>query len=112
MKNFEKNDNGFVCAWCGKQINPLGYTSRDHCTHCLTSLHVDINPGDRANACCGHLIPIDITINSKKGLVINYRCQRCGQLHNNKTAEDDSKVTILKVMNKTYDANEYKKTHI
>ncbi len=48
-RHFVKNDQGFVCAHCGQTVEPLGYTSRNHCPHCLYSLHVDIHPGDRQN---------------------------------------------------------------
>ena len=108
MKQFEKNDNSFTCAWCGHAVPILKYSSRDHCTHCLASLHVDINPGDRANICHGIMLPIDISTDSKKGYIIHYRCQKCGALHNNKSAEDDKFATILKVMNKTYTPLDYK----
>ena len=101
-KKFSKNDNEFICVCCGNLVKPLGYTSRDHCNKCLCSIHVDINPGDRANQCKGILKPIDVSINSKKGYVINYQCTKCGKLHNNKSADDDSFKTILSVMNKTY----------
>ncbi len=101
-KRFSKNDSGFICAHCGVEVRPLGYTSRDHCNKCLCSLHVDINPGDRANTCLGVLVPINVTTSAKKGYVINYRCAKCGQLHNNKSAEDDSFKAILSVMNGTY----------
>lgn len=103
MKNFTKNDNGFVCAHCGKNVEPLGYTSRDHCPYCLTSIHIDINPGDRANTCLGKMFPIDIEIDSKKGYKIKYLCSKCGKTHFNKSATDDSFKTILSVMNHTYD---------
>lgn len=106
-KKFAKNDNGFVCQCCGSEVNPLGYTSRDHCPNCLTSIHIDINPGDRANECKGLMIPIGIKTNSK-GYVIQYKCSKCNQLHNNKTANDDDFETILKVMNGTYNVNNYK----
>ena len=106
-KKFLKNDNGFVCECCGKLVNPLGYTSRDHCPKCLTSIHIDINPGDRANTCKGLMIPIDIKTNAK-GNVIEYKCSKCGTLHNNKCAEDDSFKTILTVMNKTYNVEKFK----
>ncbi len=109
MKTFNKNDNSFTCAWCGKVVQALKTSSRDHCTKCLTSLHVDINPGDRACACNGTLVPIDVTTSNKKGYIITYKCNKCGMLHNNKSAEDDNFATILKVMNKTYNVNEYKK---
>ena len=100
---FIKNDNGFVCQNCGQNVQPLGYTSRDHCPNCLCSIHIDIEPGDRKNTCLGLLVPIDAEISGKKGYVITYRCEKCGQLHKNKTANDDNFETVLKVMNKTYD---------
>ena len=109
MKNFEKNDNEFICRVCEKLVPTLKYSSRDHCTKCLCSIHIDINPGDRANTCLGTLVPVDIEISSKKGYIIKYKCAKCGLEHNNKSAEDDSFKTILKVMNKTYNLNEYKK---
>ena len=99
---FTKNDNGFICANCGCEVKPLGYTSRDHCPKCLVSLHVDINPGDRENTCKGMLIPIGIQQSTKKGIVINYRCNKCGEFHNNKAAIDDDFDTILRVSNGSY----------
>lgn len=104
-KRFAKNDNGFICVNCGAKVAPLGYTSRDHCPHCLTSIHIDINPGDRENTCCGLLVPVDI-ITNKKGDVIKYKCEKCGEYHNNKTATDDDFDVLLSVMNHTYN---YKK---
>ncbi len=109
MRVFKKNDDEFECRWCGKMIPKLKYSSRDHCTRCLTSIHIDINPGDRACNCLGTLFPIDVTINNKKGYIITYKCDKCGIIHNNKSAEDDHFSTLLKVMNKTYDKNYYKK---
>ena len=108
MKNFVKNDNEFICENCGKKVNKLGYTSRDHCNNCLVSLHIDNLPGDRLNDCKGMLVPIDITYNSKKGYIINYKCEKCGKVHNNKVAEDDNKNAILTLMNKTYNKDKYK----
>jgi len=108
MKQFEKNDNEFICRICGKLVPALKYSSRDHCNKCLCSIHVDINPGDRANSCLGTLIPVDVETNNKKGYVIKYKCEKCDMLHNNKSAEDDNFKTLLKVMNKSYNINEYK----
>ena len=56
---FVKNDNEFICQNCGKKVEKLKYTSRDHCNYCLHSLHVDITPGDRLNDCKGLLVPIN-----------------------------------------------------
>ena len=108
MKTFEKNDNEFVCRVCGKLVPTLKYSSRDHCTKCLCSIHIDINPGDRANTCLGTLVPTDIEVSNKKGYKIKYRCEKCGITHNNKSADDDSFKTILKIMNKTYTINDFK----
>lgn len=85
-KRFSKNDSGFVCQNCGFTVLPLGKTSRNHCPRCLCSLHVDINPGDRASDCGGLLIPVSARPDPKKGYVITCRCQKCGALRNNRAA--------------------------
>lgn len=100
MKTFTKNDDGFVCIHCNKSVAPLGITSRNHCPYCLHSLHVDINPGDRENPCRGILIPVHIELNSKKGKVIVFKCQKCGKIVRNKAAFDDSEKSILDIMRK------------
>ena len=84
-KRFKKNDSGFVCANCGREVLPLGYTSRNHCPFCLCSLHVDINPGDRANECGGLLAPIAAEP-SKDGYVIIHKCLKCGEIRRNRAA--------------------------
>ena len=93
-----KNDNGFVCLHCGKEVSPLGYTSRNHCPYCLRSLHIDNIPGDRANTCLGIMEPIEIENSPKKGYVIVYKCSKCGEIKRNKSADDDSFDKILEVM--------------
>lgn len=102
-KKFTKNDNSFMCDCCNTLVEKLSYTSRDHCPICLSSLHVDINPGDRANPCKGIMKPFDIEQNSKKGFVIVYKCSKCKEIHKNKSANDDSLDAIISVMNKTYE---------
>ena len=96
-KLFTKNDNGFICSVCGHNVPPLKYSSRDHCNKCLSSLHVDITPGDRQNSCKGILEPIEIEYKSNE-YTIKYKCQRCGKFHNNKSAKDDSFEKILEIM--------------
>ncbi len=95
-RQFTKLDKGFICQNCGKEVTPLKYTSRDHCPHCLYSLHVDINPGDRQCECKGLLKPIGIEKN-KKGYQIVYVCTICGAHKKNITAEDDNYSKILKL---------------
>ena len=95
---FVKNDESFVCKHCGKKVEKLNYTSRDHCNFCLFSLHVDITPGDRANNCKGELVPINVEETSKKGKVIIYKCKKCGSTVRNIVASDDSKEEIYKII--------------
>lgn len=100
MKNFSKNDSGFTCQNCKQQVLPLGYTSRNHCPHCLYSLHVDNSPGDRQNACRGLMLPHNIEIHSKKGKVIVHKCTKCHEIKRNVSAFDDNEKKILEIMSK------------
>ena len=93
----KKNDSGFICVNCGRQVEKLGVTSRNHCPYCLHSLHVDIVPGDRANTCKGLLRPIAIETNAKKGYVIVFKCDKCGAITRNKSADDDDFEKLLEV---------------
>ena len=88
QKRFSKNDSGFICAHCGREVEPLGFTSRNHCPFCLWSLHVDINPGDRANTCGGQMEPIRTEPDARKGYVIIHRCTKCGEIHRNRAAHE------------------------
>ena len=94
-------DDSFVCENCHKNVDKLGYTARDHCPFCLFSKHVDINPGDRSNECCGLLKPIGIE-KYKNTYKIIYKCSKCNQLHKNIMAIDDNYDLIVKlsVMNR------------
>ncbi len=87
-KRFSKNDSGFICKSCGMEVLPLKVTSRNHCPFCLCSLHVDINPGDRANTCGGILRPIQTLPDPKRGFIIIHRCEKCGETVRNKSAHE------------------------
>lgn len=87
-KRFTKNDSGFVCAHCGRDVQPLGYTSRNHCPFCLWSLHLDENPGDRASDCGGPMEPISAEPDPRRGFIITHRCTRCGAIRRNKAAAE------------------------
>ena len=97
MKQFTQNDDSFICDNCGKEVQKLGYSSRNHCPYCLHSKHVDINPGDRAEKCHGDLEPIGIEMNSKKGYIIIFKCKKCGAIRKNKAAKDDDIDLIIKL---------------
>lgn len=88
VKRFTKNDSGFVCANCGKEVLPLGYTSRNHCPFCLCSLHVDVNPGDRASDCGGVMDAVSAEPSAKHGYVLIFKCRKCGFIGRNKAAHE------------------------
>lgn len=96
MKQFVKKDEAFTCINCGKEVGPLGYTTRDHCPHCLYSIHIDIMPGDRANTCKGILKPIGIE-KFKDTYKIVYRCEKCHEEHKNIMATDDNLDEIINI---------------
>jgi DNA-directed RNA polymerase subunit RPC12/RpoP len=99
MKKFIVNDEQFICINCHKEVPKLGYTSRDHCPHCLYSLHVDINPGDRLNDCRGILKPIGIE-KYKGTYKIIYECSKCHERHKNIMAKDDDMNIIIELSTK------------
>ena len=88
QKRFTKNDDGFICAHCGREVEPLGYTSRNHCPFCLWSVHIDINPGDRLCECGGALEPIRTEPDAKRGFIIIHKCEKCGEIRRNRAALD------------------------
>lgn len=96
MKKFNMIDEGFICEYCGKKIDKLGYTARDHCPYCLYSKHVDINPGDRLNTCKGLLKPIGIE-KFKDTYKILYKCTKCNKEHKNIMAKDDDINKIIEI---------------
>jgi len=99
-KRFKMIDEEFYCEVCGKLVTRLEYTARDHCPNCLSSKHLDINPGDRNANCGGILIPIDIEKGKKDSYKVIYKCDKCGMIKKNKTAIDDNFDKILEIMSK------------
>ena len=97
-KKFTMIDEEFICDVCCKKISKLNYTARDHCNYCLSSKHVDINPGDRNSNCKGTLVPIDIEKGPKDKLKIVYKCNKCGEIKRNVMAVDDNYDKVLEIM--------------
>ncbi|MCX6117289.1 MAG: RNHCP domain-containing protein [Proteobacteria bacterium] len=81
------NEN-FVCEYCGRHVQKAKTGCRNHCPFCLSSKHVDINPGDRANECRGQLKANGYELDGKKGIVLLFLCQKCGQKTRNKSLRD------------------------
>jgi DNA-directed RNA polymerase subunit RPC12/RpoP len=74
---FTHINESFTCEHCGKSVPPASTGCRNHCPFCLTSKHVDHYPGDRENECHGLLKATGYELDSKKGLMILFECQRC-----------------------------------
>ena len=88
-RKFTHINIGFHCEYCKKEIKPLVTGCRNHCPHCLSSKHVDIFPGDRANDCAGQLKAIGYDFHKKKGIMLIHECQKCRSEVRNKAALED-----------------------
>lgn len=81
-------NRGFRCVVCERDVEPLTNGSyRNHCPFCLSSLHVDVEPGDR-RASCGGVMDAVALRRPRKGPQIVHRCRRCGAQRLNRVAED------------------------
>lgn len=89
----------FHCANCGKPISYSGAGSlhRNHCPHCLASLHLDNIPGDRAANCGGIMDAIGVWVRKNGEWAIIHRCRSCGHLSSNRTAADDNPAKLLSI---------------
>ena len=86
-KTFEKGyyrthacSDSFTCRVCGRLVTPqsAGTDHRNHCPNCLSRLHVDIEPGDRASDCGGIMEPAAVWVRRGGEWAIIHRCRRCG----------------------------------
>lgn len=87
----------FLCTHCNRAIpgTAPGTAHRNHCPHCLWSLHVDLTAGDRRSACLGPMEPFAIGIQGNGEWSILHRCQRCGLIRTNRIAGDDNDVLLV-----------------
>lgn len=87
----------FTCANCGRPvpIKATGIGHRNHCPHCLHSVHLDDVPGDRA-ACCGAVMdPVTVWVRRAGEWALVHRCRACGRLSSNRIAGDDNETLLL-----------------
>lgn len=105
-RKFDKNyyrthpcNDVFTCKVCGREIVPYGAGSehRNHCPNCLSSLHVDDAPGDRASECGGIMEPIGVWVRKSGEWAVIHRCRRCGTLHSNRAAADDNPMKLMSI---------------
>lgn len=89
----------FICKVCGKEVVPEGAGSdhRNHCPNCLSSIHVDEEPGDRASECEGVMEPIGVWVKNNGEWCLIHRCKRCGKLSSNRIAADDNPALLMSI---------------
>ena len=87
----------FLCAHCHNTVpgSAPGTVHRNHCPHCLWSLHVDLKTGDRRSACRGPMEPVAVGIQANGEWSIVHRCARCGMVRMNRIAGDDNEVLLV-----------------
>lgn len=97
-KNHACNET-FTCRVCGKECVPEGAASdhRNHCPNCLSSLHVDDEPGDRASECQGIMDPISVWVKKNGEWCLIHRCRDCGELSSNRVAADDNPIKLMNI---------------
>ena len=101
-KNYYKNHpcvDSFTCKACGRPVVSAGAGSahRNHCPNCLASLHVDVEPGDRAADCGGVMEPVAVWVRKGGEWAIIHRCMRCGALSSNRVAADDNPMKLMSI---------------
>lgn len=97
-KRHSCNDS-FNCKVCGRPVVDTGAGSehRNHCPNCLSSLHLDIEPGDREAHCGGIMEPIGVWVRKNGEWAIIHRCRRCGCLSSNRVAADDNPMKLMSI---------------
>lgn len=92
-------NDSFICKVCGAHVVPggAGTQHRNHCPNCLSSVHVDNEPGDRASLCKGIMDPIGVWVRKNGEWAIIHRCRSCGELSSNRIAADDNPVLLMSI---------------
>ncbi len=95
---FTRKKEDFTCEVCGTEVKGTGYT--DHCPNCLTSKHVDNNPGDRASKCKGLMKPVGAEYNGND-YTIEYECAKCRARKRVNAASGDNTELLLSLCTKS-----------
>ena len=104
---FTRKIEDFTCVVCGSHVHGNGYTN--HCPECLSSLHVDVYPGDRASSCHGVMIPQSLEHKNGQDYIV-HRCVKCGHTRRNKVSPDDNFEALLALARGDLDS--YLKSHL
>ena len=105
---FTKKVENFTCVVCGTEVKGNGYTN--HCPECLSSLHVDINPGDRACECHGVMLAEKLEHKNGHDYIV-HKCVKCGHVRRNKTSPNDNFEALLALSHQAMDFYLKNKSH-
>lgn len=99
-------NESFTCKVCGRLVVPNGAGSdhRNHCPYCLSSQHLDIEPGDRMADCGGTMEPVAVWVRKNGEWAIIHRCKICGALSSNRIAADDNPMKLISIAMKPVSA--------
>jgi hypothetical protein len=94
-----EKEEPFICRVCGQAVSPegAGGQHRNHCPRCLSSLHLDNTPGDRASACGGVMDAVGVWVRGDGEWAVIHRCRKCGVLHSNRVAADDNALKLVSI---------------
>ncbi len=89
--------DAFICKVCGWPVVSAGAGSnhRNHCPNCLSSIHLDNEPGDRRSECHGRMDPIGVWVRKNGEWAVIHRCRCCGKICSNRTAADDNPMKLM-----------------
>ena len=92
-------NDSFTCNCCGRIVSPQGAGTdhRNHCPNCLSSMHVDNEPGDRAADCGGQMEAVAVWVRPDGEWAIIHRCKWCGALSSNRIAADDNPMKLMSI---------------
>jgi hypothetical protein len=85
------------CQHCRAEIvaAAAGTRHRNHCPHCLWSVHLDERPGDRRSACRAGMEPIAIWVRGDGEWALLHRCCGCHAVRVNRIVRDDNECALL-----------------
>lgn len=104
----------FTCKVCGRMVTPggAGTEHRNHCPNCLSSVHVDEKPGDRASDCHGVMEPIAVWVRKSGEWAIIHRCKVCGKFSSNRIAADDNPMKLMAIALRPYGSETISKINV
>ena len=112
------SEQEFRCRHCQRFVtyDPAlaGVQNRNHCPHCLWSLHVDDrSAGDRRAECQSLMRPVGLTTKRSRNkyarerdgeLMLIHRCAGCDKVVINRIAGDDNDAAIMEVFAQSHAA--------